>query len=138
MKLNKDERGRTVRIYEAGDGIRRRFYDALDDSRFNYPRGNLARHAQSWYCDGHLAGRPVVGIYNHAKFAEHLLASSRAGRGPDIRVAARYFAATRRAMRSVLAHYGVTRRLGPRGTRATLTLYTKLCELAKETVGLAT
>ena len=45
MKLREDERGNLVRTFEEGDGIRRRFYDSLDESRFAYPRKTAVKHA---------------------------------------------------------------------------------------------
>ena len=127
MKLREDERGNLVRAFEEGDGIRRRFYDSLDESRFAYPRKTAVKHAFRWYCDGHMEARPAIGIYNVARLAEHMLAMSRETGAPPLRDAARFFASTRRAMRNVLSHHRVSTRLDRKGVLHVRKIYLKLC-----------
>ena len=127
MKLREDERGNLVRTFEEGDGIRRRFYDSLDESRFAYPRKTAVKHAFRWYCDGHMEARPAIGIYNVARLAEHMLAMSRETGVPPLRDAARFFASTRRAMRNVLSHHRVSTRLDRKGVSHVRKIYLKLC-----------
>lgn len=127
MKRREDERGNLVRAFEEGDGTRRRFYDALEETRFAYPRKTAVKHAFAWYCDGHMTGRPADGIYNAGRLAEHLLAMSRETGIPSLRDAARFFASTRRAMRNVLSHHRVSTRLDRKGVEHVRKIYLKLC-----------
>jgi len=126
MKRRKDQRGRLVRVFEPGDGMRRRFYDALEESRFQYPRRAAFRHPLWWYCDGHVR-RPVNGVWTCATLAEHLLALSKSHGNPDILDAARFFAATRRAMKFIVSHYRIASRLPPDGVAFASRSYAKLC-----------
>ena len=132
--------GDKVRVYEPGDGIRRRYYEMLEPTRFLYPRGlkKTSRKPYSWYLDGHLSSRPTMGIYAMARFAEALLFNVKAKRrGWDhtkLREATEFFAATRRAMVNVLASGRVTRRPTRKVTAYAAKVLEKLYPLARKTV----
>lgn len=129
MRYKYDERGTKTRAYERGDGVRRRFYEAMKASRFHNPRRVARHHAHKWYCDGHLDRRPTYGVWACALLAEHLLANARASGNPPLVPAAKFYAATRRAMQSIVTHHRVTRNLGDDGVRHARALYRKLCDM---------
>ena len=106
--------GRAVVVHERGDGVRRRFRESLDPSRWSYPRAGLVHHPREWYLSDAPLARPVFGVYALAAFAEDMLWRARhAKRGmrPEFADAARYFAETRRALQNVLSTYRIDRRL---------------------------
>lgn len=102
-----------LRAYGPGDGVRRRFHDALDPERFEFPRRGLVHHAEAWYASDAPSRRPVFGVYAFAALAEDLLWRARFGRRrrPDFRDAVEFFAETRRALQNVLSTYRIDRRL---------------------------
>ena len=115
-----------------GEGIRRLYKDALDETRAMYPRyketrdGNnnikqsKLRHKTQWYIDGHLANRPLYGIYALGTLAEHLLHKvkfSKHCKSQAIHPVMSFFAETRRVMRDVLTSCSIDKRL-PKDTLA--------------------
>lgn len=119
MKKVKNDDGTVDKIYERGDGIRKRYRDALDPLLFTYPRPNLVHHELSWYTSGKPRERPLFGIYALAAFAENMLHRARYGRfpRPDLVDAMQYFAQTRRALQNVLSGHALERRLPPSKVR---------------------
>lgn len=106
--------GKRVKVYEPGDGIRRRFHAALDRKRWDFPRKGLIHHARSWFLSDAPAKRPVFGVYAMASFAEDMLWRAkfgRAGRIPPVEDATRFFASTRSALQNTLSTYRIDRRL---------------------------
>lgn len=130
--------GRTVVVHERGDGIRRRYRESLDPSRWSYPRAGLVHHPREWYLSDAPLARPVFGVYALAAFAEDMLRRARhARRGarPAFAEAARFFAETRRALQNVLSTYRVDRRLTPAQTRALRRVVERLQASARSLVG---
>lgn len=105
--------GKVVIVYERGDGIRRRYREALDGERFLWPRKGLVHHAESWYVSDAPMKRPVFGVYALAAFAEDTLWRARFGKRmkPDFAEASAFFAETRCALQNVLSSYPIGRRL---------------------------
>lgn len=132
MTRTEDTKGRLVRVYEPGDGIRRRFYEALEDSRFTYPSKLAHNHSPEWHCSGAMSARPLYGIYATARLAEHMLAVSKERGVPKLTDAARFFASTRRAMRHILSHYKVTARLPRSGVEHVRGVYMRLCKEGRD------
>lgn len=125
--------GKTVVVHEAGDGVRRRFRESLDPSRYTFPRRGLVHHPKSWYMSDAPLKRPVFGVYALAAFAENMMWLARFGRRrrPTIEDATRYFAETRRALQNVLSTYRVDRRLTEAQARRLRTLVSKLVDGAR-------
>ena len=129
--------GRTVKVYESGDGIRRRYRDSLDPKRFTYPRRGLLHHERAWYLSEKPAARPAFGVYALAAFAEDMLwraKNAKKGRRPAYEDAVRFFAETRRALQNVLSTYSVGRPLTQASARRLRTVVAGLVESAKELV----
>lgn len=129
--------GRAVAVHERGDGVRRRYRDSLDPSRFLYPRKGLVHHPRSWFLSEWPLRRPVFGVYAMAAFAEDMLWRARhakRGRRPAFEDAARYFAETRRALQNVLSSYRIDRRLTAAQARKLRTVVERLVEGARELV----
>lgn len=102
------------RVYERGDGIRRRFHTLLDQQSFENPKRMSSKHPPRWYLDGHLSSRPVYGVYAMARLAEHYLYYARYGKRQQAQVfpdAARFYASTRRALQNVLSTFGIDKRI---------------------------
>lgn len=130
--------GRAVVVHERGDGVRRRYRESLDPSRWSYPRAGLVHHPREWYLSDAPLARPVFGVYALAAFAEDMLRRARhAKRGmrPEFADAARYFAETRRALQNVLSTYRIDRRLTAAQTRALRRVVERLQESARTLVG---
>ncbi len=101
---------------EKADGIRRRFRDALDESRYMYPRKGLLHHSTAWFGSDAPVKRPLFGVYAFAALAEDMMWRARFGRRnkPRFEDVVPFFAATRRALQNVLSTYKVERRLTPK------------------------
>ena len=130
--------GRTVTVHERGDGVRRRYRDSLDSSRFLYPRKGLVHHPRAWFLSEGPLRRPIFGVYALAAFAEDMMWRARhakKGMKPAFEDAARYFAETRRALQNVLSSYRIDRRLTSAQTRKLRALVGRLVEGARELVG---
>lgn len=130
--------GRTVAVHERGDGVRRRYRESLDESRFLYPRKGLIHHPRSWFLSERPLARPVFGVYAMAAFAEDMLWRARhakRGRRPAFEDAARYFAETRRALQNVLSSHRIDRRLTSAQSRRLRSVVERLVEDAKGLVG---
>lgn len=125
--------GKVVAIFERGDGIRRRFREALSDDRYIWPRKGLVHHAEEWYVSGAPLKRPVFGVYALAAFAEDTLWRARYGkrRRPDFAKASAFFADTRRALQNVLSTYPIDRRLTPKQVESLRRVVERLVEHAK-------
>jgi len=124
------------RVFEPGDGVRRRYYEALEPGRFQHPRRGLVHHPLSWYLSDAPAKRPVFGVYALGALAEDMLWKSRFAKKPSSRPpfadAVRFFASTRRAMQNVLSTYRIDRRLTPRETGALRRVVARLAGAARE------
>lgn len=130
--------GKVVVVRERGDGIRRRYRDSLDPSRFAYPRKGLVHHPRSWYLSDAPLARPVFGVYAMAAFAEDMMwraRFARQGKAPRLEDAARYFAMTRRALQNVLSTYRIGRDLTPAQARSLRRVCAKLVDGARALVG---
>lgn len=102
-------------------GIRCRFRDMMDPSRFTFPRKTLINHKIEWYLDGSAADRPVFGLYAMACFAEYILHHARFGRrgqGDAIQDAARFHASAIRALQNALSTYDIGKRIPDSGVEA--------------------
>lgn len=134
--MRKDrETGR--RSYESGDGIRRRFHDALDPVRYEFPRKGLIHHPRSWFLSEAPLARPVFGVYALASFAEDMLWRAKfgkAGRIPRIEDALPFFSATRAALQNTLSTYRIDRRLTAKETKALRRVVAKLVARARKFV----
>lgn len=126
--------GKVVVIYERGDGIRRRFREALDERRFLWPRKGLVHHAEAWYVSDAPLRRPVFGVYALAAFAEDTLWRARFGKRmkPDFAEASAFFAETRCALQNVLSTYPIDRRLTRKETESLRRVVGRLVEHAKK------
>ena len=126
--------GKTVVVHEKGDGIRRRFREALADERFLWPRRGLVHHAEAWYVSGAPLRRPVFGVYALAAFAEDTLWRARFGkrRRPDFAEASVFFADTRRALQNVLSTYPIGRRLTGRQVESLRRVVERLVEESRK------
>lgn len=126
--------GKVVIVHERGDGIRRRFRDALDESRFLHPRKGLVHHEESWYVSDKPFLRPLFGVYAFASFAEDTLWRARYGRRrrPPLVDAMVYFAETRRALQNVLSTYRIGSRLTPKQIKSLRKVVARLAEGAKK------
>lgn len=130
--------GKTVTVHEKGDGIRRRYRESLDPSRWTYPRKGRIHHPRSWFLSEKPMARPVFGVYAMASFAEDMLwRAKRAKKGarPSFEDAARYFAETRRALQNTLSTYRIDRRLTATQARSLRHVVERLVEGARELVG---
>lgn len=130
--------GRVVVVHERGDGVRRRFRESLDPKRWQWPRKGLVHHAREWYLSEAPAARPVFGVYAMAAFAEDMLwraKFARRGARPSFEDAARYFAATRRALQNTLSTYRIDRRLTAAQARTLRVTVRSLIDGARELVG---
>lgn len=107
--------GYTVRTYEKGDGMRRRFYDMLEPRYFTFPRKIPKNRTVGWYFDGHLVERPLFGVYAAGRIAEHIMYLLRAKKLTGDRAAfsatAAVYAKSRRMMESVVRHTRIDDRL---------------------------
>ena len=134
--MRKDrETGR--RSYEPGDGVRRRFHDALEPMRYEFPRKGLVHHPRSWYLSEAPMRRPVFGVYAMASFAEDMLWRARfgkAGRIPRIEDALPLFSATRAALQNTLSTYRIDRRLTAKEAEALRRVVARLVGKAREFV----
>lgn len=122
------------KVFEQGDGVRRHFYEALNESRFTYPRLVTRRHSIKWYLDGELTKRPLYGIYAMARLAEHFLNRARFGtKGQKnvIQDAAKFFADTRRTMRNILSTYDIDKRIPRESVDSIRETYVELVEEAR-------
>lgn len=133
MKREKVD-GNVVIVYERGDGIRRRYREALDGRRFLWPRKGLVHHAEAWYVSGAPLRRPVFGVYALAAFAEDTLWRARFGKRmkPDFAEASRFFAETRCALQNVLSTYPIDARLTRRQTESLRRVVARLVESSKK------
>ena len=110
----KRDRKTKRRTYEQGDGIRRRFHDALEPERWDFLRRGLVHHPRAWYLSEAPMKRPVFGVYALASFAEDMLWKAKFGKGgriPGVEDALRFFSKTRAALQSTLSTYRIGRRL---------------------------
>ena len=129
--------GKTVVVHERGDGIRRRYRESLDPSRWTYPRKGLVHHPRSWFLSEKPAARPVFGIYAMASFAEDMLwraKNAKKGSRPTVEDATRYFAETRRALQNTLSTYRIDRRLTRKQAESLRGTVMRLVEGARELV----
>lgn len=126
--------GKVVIVYERGDGIRRRYREALDERRFLWPRKGLVHHAEPWYVSGAPMKRPVFGVYALAAFAEDQLWRARFGkrRKPAFAEASAFFAETRCALQNVLSTYPIDRRLTRKEAESLRRVVGRLVEHAKK------
>lgn len=125
------------RTYEAGDGVRRRFHDALDPTRYEFPRKGLVHHPRSWYLSEAPTRRPVFGVYAMASFAEDMLWRAKfgkAGRIPRIEDALPFFSATRAALQNTLSTYRIDRRLTAKETETLRRVVARLVVRARKFV----
>jgi len=117
--------------------IRCRYRALMDDSHFRFPKATGKSHAMEWYFDGHLAKRPLIGIYAFANLAEYMLHQAKCGprrRSPSaLREVAEFFAETRRAMQNVLSSYPIGRGLPAAGRRSLAARVIVLEEMARMT-----
>ena len=130
--------GKTVVVHEKGDGIRRRYRESLDPSRWTYPRKGLVHHPRSWFLSEKPMARPAFGVYAMASFAEDMLwraKNAKKGAKPPFEDAARYFAETRRALQNTLSTYRIDRRLTTAQARSLRRVVERLVEGARELVG---
>ena len=137
MKKEKID-GKTVVVHERGDGVRRRYRESLDPSRWTYPRKGLVHHPRSWFLSEKPMARPVFGVYAMASFAEDMLwraKHAKKGARPSFEDAARYFAETRRALQNTLSTYRIGRRLTAAQARSLRHVVERLVEGARELVG---
>ena len=137
MKREKVD-GKTVVVHERGDGIRRRYRESLDPSRWTYPRKGLVHHPRSWFLSEKPMARPVFGVYAMASFAEDMLwraKYAKKGMRPSVEDATRYFAETRRALQNVLSTYRIDRRLTAAQARSLRRVVERLVGGARELVG---
>lgn len=134
MKNRMDEHGNKVRVYELGDGMRRRYRAALDEKRFTFPRKSQVNHPMEWYLDGHLVDRPIFGLYAMANLAEYLLHHARFGKRNQSRAiveATQFFAATRRALQNALDNHSIDERMRGRPLSALRSRVAELVTLAR-------
>jgi hypothetical protein len=131
--------GKVVLVYEKGDGIRRRFREALHEDRFRFPRKGLVHHAEVWYLTDAPLKRPMFGIYALAAYAEDILWRARFGKNkrPDINEAIKFFAETRRALQNVLSTYRLGERLTRKQIASQRKVVTRLVESAKKFISIA-
>jgi hypothetical protein len=125
-------------VRETGDGIRRKYRDSLDPSRFAYPRKGLVHHPRAWYLSDAPAARPSFGVYAMAAFAEDMLwraRHARKGLAPSVEDAIRFFAETRRALQNVLSTYRIGRRLTTAQSRRLRRTVEGLVTSARDLVG---
>lgn len=125
-------------MYEPGDGIRRRFHEALDPRRYRFPRKGLIHHARSWYLSDAPLRRPVFGVYAMASFAEDMLWRAKFGRGgriPRVEDALPLFSATRAALQNTLSTYRIDFRLTSREVASLRKVVARLVEQARALVG---
>lgn len=86
----------------------------LDGVHFSFPRRTLLSHRIEWYLNGSACKRPTFGVYAMACFAEYLLYQTRHGKRNQSAAftdAARFYAATRRAIQNTLSSYRIESRL---------------------------
>lgn len=133
MKRERSD-GRIIVVHEFGDGIRRRYHEALRASRFYQPRKGLVHHEKEWYLSDKPFVRPLFGIYAFAAYAEDLLWYARFGRNkrPDLFDAATYFAETRHALQNVLSTYSIGKRITPKQRNSMRKVVARLAEGAKK------
>ena len=126
--------GRVVVVHERGDGIRRRFRESLDASRFGSPRRGLVHHAEAWYASDAPMRRPLFGVYAFAALAEDLMWRARFGRRrrPKVEQVVPFFAETRRALQNVLSTYPIGRRMTEAQTRSLRRVVERLASSAKK------
>ena len=130
-------KGRKVRVYEPGDGIRRRVHEALDPKRYDFPRKGLIHHARSWFLSDAPLKRPVFGVYAMASFAEDMLWRAKFGKGgriPRVEEALPFFSATRAALQNVLSTYRIGFRLTAKEVGSLRKVVAKLVSQAKALV----
>lgn len=127
-------------VFGLSGGIRRRYGELMDPSRFVHPRVTRLGHPVSWYVDGHVEARPTFGLYSLAVLAEFLLWRAKTrrrkgGRKHDAtREAVEFFAATRRALDGAIHGCRAGRELPPSKLRWLRTTVRSLCRRGKEVV----
>ena len=126
--------GKVVIVHEKGDGIRRRYRESLDESRFAHPRRGLVHHAEAWYLSDAPLRRPLFGIYAFAALAEDLMWRARFGRrrAPALEDVIPLFAETRRALQNVLSTYHIGRRLTRKETESLRRVVERLVESSRK------
>ena len=126
--------GKVVIVHEKGDGIRRRYRESLDESRFAHPRRGLVHHAEAWYLSDAPLRRPLFGIYAFAALAEDLMWRARFGRrrAPALEDVVPLFAETRRALQNALSTYHIGKRLTERQARSLRRVVERLAEHSKK------
>lgn len=137
MRKERQMNGKVASVYEPGDGIRKRYRESLDPSRFTYPRRGLIHHPRAWYLSDAPKVRPVFGVYALAAFAEDMLWRSKhakKGKAPRYEDAVRYFAETRRALQNVLSTYRINRQLTAAQVRSLRKTVERLVGSARELI----
>lgn len=122
------------RVYDKGDGMRRRFHELLEPEHFDNPRKLSRNHGTKWYLNGRYSNRPIYGIYALAQVAEHYMYLVRFGKrqqGFALPEVARFYAATRRAMQNVLSTFGVNKRIPADKVDYVRSIYENLCKEAE-------
>ena len=74
MTKEKSKNGFSRLVFEAGDGVLRRWSQCLEEWRLVQPEKRNLPHPRGWYLDeARLSRRPVFGLFSLGIFAERLL-----------------------------------------------------------------
>lgn len=103
MLREKKKNGFDRLVFEAGDGVLRRWSQCMEDWRLVQPERRNLPHPRMWYLDeARLSRRPVFGIYSLGIFAERLLWEAYRTSGGDVTrevvAARRFYLAVRKRM----------------------------------------
>lgn len=126
-----------IRKHTTGEGIRRRYYDALEQARYDFPRKGLIHHPRAWFLSDAPLKRPVFGVYAMASFAEDMLWRAKFGKGgriPRVEEAIPFFSVTRAALQNTLSTYRIDRRLTAKEVEALRRVVARLVGKARELV----
>lgn len=140
MKLKSTKSGRPAA--EKG-GIRRRYRNLLDPSRFTNPRIRKLKHPVDWYLDGRLTVRPSFGLYTLAIVSEHFLWCAKnvhkrpRAKAPQLQASMEFFAAVRRALLESRHCGSQGKRLSPSCVKRMRKTVKRLCLMGRETYATA-